>query len=77
MGYQEIFDGVRDALQRHRDDNVRDEFAMAALAVMVNWGQSSQKEADPITARRVYEIADAMLKAREVKCYIATAGRQE
>ena len=68
MGYQEIFDGVRDALQRHRDDNVRDEFAMAALRGGISGIEYPEtmktEKLAKIIAETAYEIADAMMEAR-------------
>ena len=42
------------------DSRLRDEFAMCAVTV-VDWGRYNTEDC----ARCVYEIADAMLKARE------------
>ena len=63
MGYQEIFDGVRDALQRHRDDNVRDEFAMAALTGLCAGERYTSNSRD--MAEVAYLLADAMFEARK------------
>ena len=61
MNYQEIYDGVRDALRCEAEESLRDRFAMAALSG--NLGNLPIDNKD--IAECAYEIADAMMAARE------------
>lgn len=45
--------------------SLRDEFAIAAMQAFIRRYDGSRFPADSVFARWVYEIADAMLKARE------------
>lgn len=64
------FDGVKWVVDRDQGMDLRDYFA-AQIAPHMDWvgtfAPAFEKQNDTLRAERVYQIADAMMKAREQK----------